>query len=129
MNQLHIPGDVRRFIQQCIPSVPFLEAALLMREQSARSWSSAQLAQRLYLSDAATAQLLRQLLDAGLVGDDGPAEAPYRYAPRTPDLRQSLERLAQVYASHLIEVSELIHLKSHRKAHLFADAFIWRKDR
>ncbi len=123
-----IPDDVRRFVLQCIPSVPFLEAILLVRENAQLGWNGAQLAQRLYLSEAAAAALLRGMQQAGIVRDDGPAPAPYSYAPSSPDLHQILERLAQVYASHLIELSKLIHLKSHRKAQLFADAFIWKKE-
>lgn len=123
-----IPDDVRRFILQCIPSVPYLEAVLLVREHSQAGWSAAQLAQRLYLSEEAAARLLLDMQRAGIARADGPDPAAYRYAPGSVDLGQILDRLAQVYASHLIDVSQLIHSKSHRKAQLFADAFIWKKE-
>lgn len=123
-----IPDDVRRFVLQCIPSVPYLEAVLLVRDRSQPSWSAAQLAQRLYLREEAAAELLLSMQQSGIVRADGPDQAPYRYAPGSADLHQLLERLAQVYASHLIDVSKLIHSKSHRKAQLFADAFIWKKE-
>lgn len=124
-----IPDDVRRFIQQGIPSVPYLEALLLLRDNPAQGWDPRHLAQRLYLGEAEAARLLAQLRQAGVAGRDGAADAAFRYAPSSPALGQLLDRLAQAYASHLVEVSELIHLKSHRKARLFADAFVWRKDK
>jgi hypothetical protein len=129
MSQATIPADVRRFIQQCIPSVPFLEAILLIRENPGSGWDPKQLAQRLYLGEAVATELLQQLHVAGMVSPAGPDGTSYRYAPGSAQLQLALERLAQVYVNHLVEVSKLIHLKSHRKAHLFADAFIWRKDR
>jgi predicted transcriptional regulator len=129
MNSTLIPGDVRRFILHCIPSVPFLEALLLLREDAAQQWTVQQLAQRLYLADAAAQALLRALEQAGMASAVTPGEGPWHYAPRTPDLAHILDKLAQVYARQLVDVSTLIHLKSNRKAQLFADAFVWRKDR
>jgi DNA-binding IclR family transcriptional regulator len=125
MSESPIPDDVRRFIQHCIPSVPFLEALLLLRDTPQQAWDSAQLASRLYLGTTAAAKLLLRLQRADIIAADG---ACYRYRPGTPELADILDRLAQVYASHLVEVSTLIHSKPHRKAQLFADAFIWRKD-
>lgn len=128
-NSTQIPGDVRRFIQQCIPSVPFLEAALLLRESGDNDWKTHQLAQRLYLSAPATEALLRTLAKSGLADETICGQGIWRYAPRSPELAQMLDKLALAYARHLVEVSNLIHLKSNRKAQLFADAFVWRKDR
>jgi hypothetical protein len=122
-----IPDDIRRFIVQCIPSVPFLEALLLLRDGGAREWDSAQLAQRLYLNTAKADELLAQLLRAGLLSLHEAAPARYFYAPRTPQLAGLVDQLAVIYGQNLIEVSTLIHLKTNRKAHLFADAFVWRK--
>jgi hypothetical protein len=39
-----------------------------------------------------------------------------------------VDRLAGVYARHVVEVAELIHSTSDRKAQRFADAFRWRKE-
>ncbi|NRR32668.1 hypothetical protein HSX11_21090 [Oxalobacteraceae bacterium] len=122
-----IPDDIRRFIVQCIPSVPYLEALLLLREGGPRSWDGEQLAQRLYLDSSSAAALLEQLERAGLLNQDASAATRYHYAPRTPQLSALVEQLAKVYGNHLIEISTLIHLRTNRKALVFADAFIWRK--
>ena len=39
-----------------------------------------------------------------------------------------IDRLADLYATHLVEVTHLIHSSLDRKAQQFADAFKWRKD-
>jgi DNA-binding MarR family transcriptional regulator len=122
-----IPADIRRFIIQCIPSVPYLEAWLLLREGGQREWDGAQLARRLYMDTPRAEELLAQLARAGLLEPE-PSDPPrYRYAPRTPQLAALADQLAAVYAQNLVEVSTLIHVKSNRKARVFADAFVWRK--
>lgn len=122
-----IPDDIRRFIVQCIPSVPFLEALLLLRESGCKEWDSAQLAQRLYLDTPTAGVLLAQLTRTGLLRLEESATPRYVYAPRTQQLNILVDQLAAVYGQNLVEVSTLIHLKTNRKAHLFADAFVWRK--
>jgi Mn-dependent DtxR family transcriptional regulator len=117
-----IPDDLRRFIVQCIPSVPFLEAILLLRENR-HGWDAPALAARLYLRDDAAAALLAELERAGLAARD---DGGYAYAPRGEHLAAAVDALADVYRRHLVEVATLIHSKSHRKAQAFADAFVWR---
>jgi hypothetical protein len=59
---------------------------------------------------------------------DDAGAAGYRYAPADAGLRERIDRLADVYATHLVEVTHLIHSSLDRKAQQFADAFKWRKD-
>lgn len=123
-----VPDDVSRFILTSVPSVPYLEALLLMRNEPAMPWDSKRIAQRLYLSEKATADLLSELHAAGvtvLADNDAPA---YCYEPATEELRQMIDRLAVAYAGNLVGVSTLIHSKTSKKAQRFADAFKWRED-
>jgi hypothetical protein len=129
MDKPSIPEDVRRFVLTSIPSVPFLEALLLMRADPARTWRRDTLAQRLYVRDKTADGLLADLCRARIAapcrdaGGDG-----YRYAPGDAGLRERIDRLADLYATHLVEVTHLIHSSLDRKAQQFADAFKWRKD-
>jgi len=129
MDNPSIPEDLRRFVLTSIPSVPFLEALLLMRAAPAATWRRDTLARRLYVREKTAEGLLADLCAAGIAvacaegGQEG-----YRYAPRDPGLRERLDRLADLYATHLVEVTHLIHASLDRKAHQFADAFKWRKD-
>ncbi len=122
-----LPDELGRFILTSIPSVPYLEAVLLLRRESSLAWSSSQLATRLYLPEVQAAELLRGLESAGIAahcgGQDGPA---YQYQP-SPELARILDQVAQAYATSLRAVTDLIHSRV-RRAHQFADAFRLRKD-
>ena len=129
MDKPSIPEDIRRFVLTSIPSVPFLEALLLMHADPARRWRRDTLAQRLYVREKAADALLADLCAAGMAA---PCPAPdadcYCYHPDGAALRARIDRLADVYATHLVEVTLLIHSSLDRKAQQFADAFKWRKD-
>jgi hypothetical protein len=135
MDNAAIPEDIRRFVLTSIPSVPFLEALLLMRAAPEQPWSRDSLARRLYVRDKVADGLLAELCRAGMAAPlPGPdhgtcavAQA-YCYRPREDALRERIDRLADLYATHLVEVTHLIHSSLDRKAHQFADAFKWRKD-
>lgn len=122
-----IPDDVRRFILMAVPSVPYLEAVLLMRRAGPASWGTAELARGLYLNDKAAAALLEQLLAAGVSAADPARAGNCLYAP-SAELAAMIDRVAEVYASNLIGVSTLIHSTTGKKAQHFADAFRFRKD-
>ena len=118
-----IPDDVRRFILTSVPSVPYLEAMLLLRGEPSAMWDTAALARRLYIPQQTAEDLLRQLAEAGIVTAGGQG-ASYR----PPDeLVALVDELARLYAEELVEVTELIHTRQERRARQFADAFRLRK--
>ena len=123
--RVDLPQDVRRFILTSVPSVPFLEALLLLRSAPQSIWHPAQLAGRLYLPERQAAELLRALADAGLATDRG--DNAYAYAV-APDRAELLDRVAHAYAANLVGVTDLIHSRVDKRAHQFADAFRLRKD-
>lgn len=131
----NIPDDVRRFVLTSIPSVPYLEAMLLLRYEAGAGWDGVRLAQRLYLAEKAADGLLTELQEAGVLSEaehhstpPSDARTSYVYAPSSDELRQMIDRLAEVYYQHLVEVTNLIHSKTSKKAQQFADAFKWRKE-
>jgi hypothetical protein len=125
-----IPEDIRRFVLTSIPSVPHLEALLLLRSAANDFWSAATLAERLYIGEKLAHTLLLDLCRAGMIAprDDVNDTISYRYQPSTAALRATIDSLAELYARQLVEVTHLIHSKLDRKAQQFADAFKWRKD-
>lgn len=125
MDKPSIPEDIRRFVLTSIPSVPFLEALLLMHADPARPWRKDTLAQRLYVREKTADTLLADLCAAGMAA---PAADGFCYRPDGDALRDRIDRLADLYATHLVEVTLLIHSSLDRKAQQFADAFKWRKD-
>jgi hypothetical protein len=68
--------------------------------------------------------LARLSADGFLASEEG----RYRYGSQSPELQAMVDRLAQVYARHLIPVTNMIHAKP-RRIREFADAFKFRKDR
>jgi hypothetical protein len=124
-----IPEGARRFVLTSIPSVPFLEALLLLRADPSQQWDPQTLAQRLYVRDRRAQELLVDLCTAGMATPcDPPAAHCYRYQPASEELRGKIDQLADLYARHLVDVTLLIHSSLDRKAQQFADAFKWRKD-
>jgi hypothetical protein len=130
MDYVPIPEDVRRFVLTSIPSVPFLEALLLLRADPAQQWQREMLARRLYTRDKVAQALLDELCMAGMAAPcPAPQEHCYRYQPASPALQARIDQLADLYSKHLVEVTLLIHSSLDRKAHQFADAFRLRKDK
>lgn len=119
-----IPDEVRRFILTSVPSVPYLEAMLLLKGEPGVPWDAAALARRLYLQPGRAADLLQQLADATFVAarPDG-----WHWQP-SPDAAERIDQLAHVYSENLLGVTELIHSRDDRRAQQFADAFRLRRE-
>lgn len=128
MTKPDIPDEVRRFILTSVPSVPYLEAVLLLRAEPLAGWDAPRLARRLYLGEARAAELLTQLATAGIAQAAPHAPGNFRFDPATPELRAMLDALARVYAANLVGVTDLIHSRIDKRAQQFADGFRWRKD-
>ena len=123
-----LSADLQRFILATIESVAEFEGLLLLRSTPEQGWSARALALRLYIDEAQTADVLKQLADRQFLVRDHDVEASYRYQPRSAELREQVDRLAQVYSTHLIAVTELIHSKAKSRVQEFANAFRIRKD-
>lgn len=130
MDKHTVPEDLRRFVLTSIPSVPFLEALLLMRADPAQCWAGATLAARLYVRERAAETLLADLDAAGMAARcEAPGAQPaWRYQPAGDAMAARIDRLADLYSTHLVEVTHLIHSSIDRRAQQFADAFTWRKE-
>jgi hypothetical protein len=124
MSRGELPADVRRFILTSIPSVPFLEAVLLLRADPAHAWDVYRLSRRLYVSERVATELLQQLAASGIAAQAG---AEVRYAP-VEELSGLVDALAAAYAADLVAVTDLIHSRIDKRAQQFADAFRFRKE-
>lgn len=112
-----LDDDLRRFVEEVVPSVPCVEALLLLRAGQERAWDARRLARRLYLSDQAAARLLEQLHQAGLLAP-APQHGPeaWVFCPATEGLAQLAARLLDVYPRRLVEISNLIHAANARRS-------------
>lgn len=121
-----IPADVRRFVLTRIPSVPHIEALMLLRASAPDCWSAASLAPRLYVRTGVAAAVLGDLHQSGMLRQD--SEGGYFFVREPGLLGDVIEELAVLYGTHLVEITMLIHSKLDRKAQQFADAFDFRKE-
>ena len=126
MSKTRIPDEVRRFILTSIPSVPYLEALLLLRAEPARPWDAQRLAGRLYIGEGQALELLQAMLAAGVTAR--PDDTSFTYGPAHEGLRTLIDQLADSYARDLVGVTGLIHSRLDKRAQQFADAFRWKKE-
>ena len=129
MSRAELSDDIRRFILASVPSVPYLEAILLLRTDPDVGWDVRRLAARLYVAERQAAEVLASLTAAGIArSEDQGDTALFHYAPATDELRELLDVLAQAYSANLVAVTDLIHSRTDKRAQQFADAFRLRKD-
>ena len=124
MTGVTISPDLRRFIVANIHTVPHLEALMLLQARGG-TWTTSEVASRIYVDSPRAESLLSELETSGLVsGTDG----CWRYDPASSSLDETVRLLAGTYTRHVVAVAELIHSRLGRNASDFADAFILRKD-
>jgi hypothetical protein len=119
-----VPKHLGDFVARYIDSVAQLEALLLLHGNPAERWGIEPVASRLYISPAEALEILDRLAREGLLaGDNG----VFRYDCGSPELRQTVDELAETYRRQLIPITKLIHAKP-RRIRAFADAFKFTKD-
>jgi hypothetical protein len=129
MNTEKISDDIRRFIL-VIPSIPYLEAMLLLRNTSSQLWVAEKLAQSLFIQRETAEDVLKDLCTAGICVCQESDADQFKYQPRSGEIDAIIGRLAKLYAENLIEVTNIIHSNANRNQRIqqFADAFKWRKE-
>ena len=128
MSSEFIPVDIAQFIIEKIDSVAQLEALLLLRNSPGEQWSVQALARRLYIEEKQTAELLACVCAQGFAMAIAGEPPRYQYQPNSTELREMVDRVAEIYSKHLLPVTNLIHSKPKTRVQEFADAFKFRKD-
>lgn len=118
-----LPGDVERFINENLDSVPQLETLLLLRDSSPRAWTAEEVARRIYLPTERTAELLAHLESKGWLASLSGAFL-FRTGTRDDGM---IAQLAALYRENLVGVAQAIHRKPDAVLD-FARAFRVRKD-
>jgi hypothetical protein len=129
MNTEKLSATLRRFIHS-IPSIPQLEAMILLHHERDNTWDSHSLAERLYLSDENAKQVLDDLCAIGICEMLADAPDRFKYNSSSEEMDQLLRQLAHYYSTNLIEVTHIIHSKANAgyRAQQFADAFRFKKE-
>ena len=106
MEENEFPVDVRGLLLASIPSIPHLEALMLLRGTAPQRWSADSLAPRLYVHREEAVAVLVDLAHAGLLRTDG---SWFSYGAASGELAKLIDQLADLYAAHLVQVTLLIH--------------------
>ncbi|MEO8343843.1 MAG: hypothetical protein ABI536_08470 [Gallionella sp.] len=123
MDRDTFPDDLRKFILTRIPSVPYLESLILLRNDPSIAWDPKSLARRVYVSEKKAEELLSELQKAGFV--NVVETNMYRFEQSSKELSAMCDRLADVYSTNIVGVTNLIHSTASKPAQHFADAFKW----
>jgi hypothetical protein len=118
-----IPDDVKQFIVERIDSIVQLEALLLVRDSPQVDWTVNAVAKRLYIGEQEARVILQRLSADGFLIASPEKSLVYRYHVRSPELGQTVDRVAALYSMYLITVTNLIHAKPRTRVQEFADAF------
>lgn len=104
-----------------------MEAMLLFKALPGQPVETRSIAERLYVGEKQAAALVDQLRESRIIEAVPGSAIAHRYAPPA-ELAEMLDRAALAYVHNLIGVTRLIHSRTERMAHQFADAFRLRKD-
>jgi hypothetical protein len=125
VSQSEIPKDVTDFIAAHIDSVVRLEVLLLLHARPGVSMEAADIARELRIDTDWTKTALEALEAIGVLARDA---SRYRYAPRTPELAQTMDALSHAYADRRVSIISLIFSRPTDPIRHFTDAFRFRKD-
>ena len=120
--------ELKQFVTQHIESLAQLETLLLLRQDSSRSWSPAEVAKALYANQEMCANQLAELARHGFLEFLGDKEPRYRYQPSQSGLAALIDELAQTYQDRRVAVITHIYSKPVSKVQTFADSFRLRRE-
>lgn len=116
---------LRAFIHMSVKSVWGLELLLFLRAHDDSPWSVASLTRELRASESVVRGALSLLRAARLIREE--ASGYVQFMPATPELEALVREIADIYATHPVEVCEEIYTLD-RNIQNFADAFRLKKD-
>jgi len=122
-----IPPEVRQFIAIHIHSIEQLEVLLVLCENSAKSWSAAEVYRKVQSSEKSVTDCLESFRYSGLATLS--PEGLYRFSPDEAGLNGIASALSQAYRERRVSVIECIYKRPSDTIQNFANAFRLRKER
>lgn len=118
---------VRELVREHVGSVIELEVLLLVSRSPARSFTAAEVARELRVSDEWTQGYLSRLSAKGILRERSGRPPAYAFAPSSPSTSDTVSRLAEAYARQRHTVIDLIYSEPDDEILTFADAFkLWK---
>lgn len=128
MPQNELPAEVERLLRERIHSIETLEILLLLRGDSQRPWSSAEVNRVVRSSEPSVAKTLDALARQDLLLRIDGTVPSYRFAPRDEPLIQAITALASLYQERRVRIVQAIYSDRNSEVDEFAKAFKLRKD-
>ena len=119
--------NLDQFIQTHLVTVDHLRVLLHLKGTPRTEWDVLDVATKLYLPPQTAAAVLAQLTANGLAVASGDPPR-YRYQPRTPELAELVEKLAEMDRTQPVTLINLIYARP-KDVQAFADAFKLRKEK
>jgi hypothetical protein len=113
------------FVDRHIESIEHLEVLLVIAAQE-KSFSAAEVFQKIQSSQGSVDQRLESLVKAGLLSRD--SDGKFRFTPKDDETRQLVKELAGAYKTRPVRIIEAIYARKTDAVRSFADAFKFRKD-
>ena len=120
-----LPDDVKSFIRSAVKSIWALELLLYLQSHADRSWTVKALSRELRRSEPVVRGSLGLFRAAGVITEE--ADGTVRYAPGPAHLDSLVRRIAEIYATFPLTISNEIYAPE-SKIQQFADAFRLKKD-
>jgi hypothetical protein len=127
MTQGAIPDEVLKFISSQIDSVPQLEILLLMWREPTRTWTIHDIASCIYVTGDVAARIVQPLAQRRLIRHPDGDTTHYQFDSEWDREHQLMQRVAQTYQRHLIQVATFIHCRASSSVREFARAFDFKK--
>jgi len=121
--------DPYEFIQECIDSVPHLEALILFWNSRPVGWTCEEMASRLYVPTEQVLALLRDLVRLQVVQESPGSPARFSYFARSEEQNELMHHIDAAYRRDLVRISTMVHSKASSPVREFARAFRLRKDK
>jgi hypothetical protein len=122
------PDDVRAFLEGNIDCLEQLETLRILGGDPTREWSAADMAREAQTNAELMDGHLAALQARGLLTSARRQGVVYcRHGARTPELREKLDRLLELYRQRPVTMIRMVYEKSSSALRTFADAFRLRK--
>jgi hypothetical protein len=128
MSPPQVPVHILRFLEECIDSVPQLEALLIMFDEPGRRWTVADIGARTYVSPPEATRVLDRLARGKLVQPDD-SGALFQIRLDDDETRALIGEVARTYRANLTHIATFIHEKAPAPVKEFARAFDLKRDR
>lgn len=123
-----IPPAVRDLIDRCLSSMEHVELILWLAADRDRAADADAAAAQLHTTPDVAAKRLAELEQAGLLARDSAGKKPFRYAPKSVELREAVNELGTMYNQRPVTLVRSIYERPASPVRSFADAFRLRKE-